>query len=211
VKALVASVLLLAAVDLSRLVAPTNSRQAVREGISAYGRGDFRAAERAFREAAKLRPSATTSFDLGTAQAAAGNHSEGSALLTDAASSDPALRPDALYNRGHSALSSRAYDRAVRDFEDVLRLRPGDAAARRNLEIALRRQAEQQQQQGEQKNDPAQQQTSREKRPQEGQGEREGEKGETDAEALLRSVEQQEREELSRMRRSRNPRPRIGW
>jgi tetratricopeptide (TPR) repeat protein len=51
---------------------------------------------------------------------------------------DPALRADALFNRGNSALAAQAFGHAVRDYVDVLKLRPDHAAAKRNLEIALR-------------------------------------------------------------------------
>jgi tetratricopeptide (TPR) repeat protein len=199
------AIALLVAVDFHRLLAPTNSRAAAVDGSEAYRKGDYRAAERAFRQAASMRPGATASFDLGTAQIAAGNHEAGSAALSDAVK-DSALAGDAFYNRGSSALQSRAYDAAIRDFEQSLRLRPFDAAARRNLEIALRRREQQRQQQ------PQQQQGQQQSRdPRQDPGDRGEEQPQNDAESLLRAVEQQEREELSRMRRSRRAEPRIGW
>lgn len=200
--------LMLLAVDAGRVAAPTNSHAATSRGAEAFAEGDYRAAERAFREAVGMRPVPATAFGLGTSQIAAGNTEEGARNLNDALN-DPSLGADAYYNRGSSELRSKEFEAAVRDFEQALRLRPADPAAKRNLEIALKRREEQQQQQENQQGAQQQQQ------PQQSPG-REGEQQEQqqqqgDAESLLRSVEQQEREELSRMRRSKRAEPRIGW
>lgn len=203
-KAAAAFTVLLLAFDVGRLTVPTNSHAATERGTREYAKGDYRAAERAFREAARMRPDATTSFDLGTAQIAAGNVEEGSRALEEAAK-DPALAADAFYNRGNSALQTKAFDSAIRDFEQALRLRPLNPAAKRNLEIALKRRQEQQQQ--DQQQGPQQKQ---QQQPRQSPGDQ-GEEQKNDAESLLRSVEQQEREELSRMRRSKRAEPRVGW
>jgi tetratricopeptide (TPR) repeat protein len=197
---------LLAAGIVDRAISPTNSRAAATRGVAAYQRGDVKEAAAAFREAAELRPSPETAFGLGTAQIAADEPVEGAAVLEEAVK-DPSFRRDALFNRGTGALRAQAFDHAVRDFEEVLRISPGYAPARRNLEIALRRRDGAQQQASEDQRDQQQ--------PQEPQEQPQGEQREGDeqgsAEALLRSVEQQEREELARMRRARGASPRIGW
>jgi hypothetical protein len=123
---------------------------------------------------------------------------------------DPRLRADALYNRGTSALGAKAYDSAIRDYVDVLKLRPNDAATKRNIEIAraLKRAMEQQQRQRQGSGGPKPQ--SQKPQPQ-ANGERPEKQGETDLDALLRSVQQQEKEELSRMHRAKGEKLRVGW
>lgn len=194
--------LLLAAGGLiERLSRETNSLAAARRGVANFEKGAFPAAVEALSQAAAIAPGPLSAYNLGTAQVAAGQNQEGSATL-DQAVSDPQIRPDALFNRGNSALNAKAFEAAIRDYSDVLRLRPNDAAAKRNLEIALRRQESSPRQAPQQ--EPQQ-------NGDDGQQPERGSPGDRDAEALLRSVEQQEREELSRMRQKSPSTRRIGW
>lgn len=188
-----------------RLTRDTNSAAAARRGVTSFEQGAFPAAVDALSRAASIVPGPRSAYNLGTAQVAAGQNQEGSATL-DEAMGDPEIRPDALFNRGNSALNANALEAAVRDYSDVLRLRPEDVAAKRNLEIALRRQqsSPQQSPQNEQQEDPGQDGDP-------GQQPQAGSPEDREAEALLRSVEQQEREELSRMRRRSPSTRRIGW
>jgi len=127
---------------------------------------------------------------------------------------DKSLRADALYNRGNSALASKAYDYAIRDYIETLKLRPGDARAKRNLEIALlRKQSMQQSSGGDQKNPKGSQQGQQQQnqQPRAGQKRENQPKGDANAEALLRAVQQQEQEELSRMKKGREEQKRVGW
>lgn len=211
------ALLIVIAGSLQNLVEPlkrkSNSAAEVRRGIEHYQKKDNPAARKSFQEAAKLRPGPVTAFDLGTAEVATGNIPRGAELLTKA-SEDPTLRPDALYNRGNGALTANQIDAAIADYIATLKLRPKDQDAKRNLEIAqIRRQSSQRQspqQPSQQKPDPQQQDQEQQNEP--NPGNQEGEKREeTDAESLLRSVEEQEREELSRMRRSRPQPIRVGW
>jgi len=194
----------------------TSSYAATARGVSQYARGKFRDAAASFTDADSIRQTPQTAFNLGTAQVATGDRERGSTTLAKAMR-DPKLRADALYNRGSSALASNAFDAAIRDFADVLRMRPNDAQAKRNLEIALRRKSQQKQQQesgaGGQKNSQGAQppQNEANKAPAPGDKQSNEPKGQTDAEALLRAVQQQEQEELSRMRRVRPEPGRVGW
>jgi tetratricopeptide (TPR) repeat protein len=198
--------IVLAAFSLTSLWRESNSRAASERGTRAYAKRDYKQAVRSFGEAAAAAPSPAAAFNLGTAQVAAGDREAGAAELARAMS-DPSLRASALYNRGNGALAAKAYDHAIRDYRDALRLRPGDLQAKRNLEIALRKREEQRRQSqsgGGQGNNP--QPPPRAQKPQ--HDEKRGE--DQNAEALLRAVQQQEQEELSRMKRSR-PRERVGW
>jgi tetratricopeptide (TPR) repeat protein len=195
-----------------QLTRATSSYAATARGVSQYASGKFKEATASFTDADAIRHSPESAFNLGTAQVATGNREQGSSTLAKAMT-DAKLRADALYNRGNSALAANAFDPAIRDFADVLRLRPNDSQAKRNLEIALRRKAQQQQSgAGGQKNPQgAQQQQQTQRAPAPGGKQSNEPKGQTDADALLRAVQQQEQEELSRMRRVRPETARVGW
>jgi Ca-activated chloride channel family protein len=199
-----------ALVSIAPFIRETNSNAAAKRGAKAYAEASYNAAVSEFENAQKLAPSPLGAFNLGTAQVAAANRPEGSATLAEAMK-DPALRADALFNRGNSALAAKAFDHAVRDFTEVLKLRPNDAAAKRNHEIALTRSeqarragASGQQNQANQQNDQKNQQSPSR------QGQQEPRPGEIDLEALLRSVQQQEQEELRRMK-ARAAETKVGW
>jgi len=182
----------------------TNSRSATKRGIKEFKSNQD--ATHSFAEAHAIEQSPSTAFNLGTAQIAAGDREHGSQSL-EQSMRDPALRADALYNRGTSALSANAYDAAIRDYIDALRLRPNDLAAKRNLEIALARKraaeqsknrsgANQQQPSPQQKQSAAQQPNP---------------KSDPNVDALLRSVQEQEKEELTRMHRGKGEKSHVGW
>src|SRR5207245_10917709 len=107
--------------------------------------------------------------------------------------------------------ASNAYDYAIRDFTETLRLRPNDAPAKRNLEIALLRKNLQQRRAGgsrqpQKGSSPQPQQQQAQPSPDEKQQNRDA-----NGEALLRSVQQQEQEELMRMHRARGEKLHVGW
>ena len=188
----------------------TNSRASNQRGLQRFEAKQYDEAAKAFGDANARAPSSRTAFNLGTAQIAAGRRTQGSATLATAVK-DPALRAAALFNRGNSALSSNAYEHAVRDYTEVLKLQPKDIAAKRNLEIALRKQEEQKRSGASGKQDQKGGEQNQQQQPSAG-GQQQGQqpKGETDAEALLRSVQQQEQEERVRMNSGRI-RERVGW
>lgn len=201
-----AVVLLAAAVTLPSWWRETNSHASSARGAKAYEDKKYAEAAKAFERAQQIAPSARNAFNLGTSEIASGNREQGSARLADAIK-DPALRADALFNRGNSALESKALDHAVRDYTDALRANPNHAGAKRNLEIALTRQRQQRPspngQQGQKGPNP-------QKPEQPSQGRKPAQAGQPDLEALLRSVQQQEQEELRRMK-GQPTEGRVGW
>jgi len=200
-----ATLLILALLGVPAWWRETNSHAASRRGASSYQQQQYPAAEQGYREAQNLVPSPRNTFNLGTAEIAAGHREQGSATLS-AAMRDPALRADSFFNRGNSALTSKAYDHAIRDYMDALRANPNHAAAKRNLEIALNRRESSRRSDASGKQD---QKGQSQPKPAPSQGQKPKE-GEPDLDALLRSVQQQEQEELRRMK----PRPaegRVGW
>ncbi len=204
-------VALLLALNIAQWWRETNSHAATTHGVKAFNQKKYAEAVKAFGTSSAIAATPQRAFNLGTAQIAAGNREQGSSVLARAMS-DPHLRADALFNRGNSALTSKAFDHAVRDYTEVLRLRPKDAAAKRNLEIALARKSE------------MQRASAGSRSPQQGSSPRpepnpqaqaaphdQQQKRDADVEALLRSVQQQEEEELSRMHRGRGEKLHVGW
>ena len=203
-----AMVLLAAAIALPSWWRETNSHASSARGARAYEEKKYVESARAFGRAQQIAASSRNAFNLGTAEIAAGNREQGSAHLADAIQ-DPALRADALFNRGNSALEAKALDHAVRDYTDALRTNPNHAGAKRNLEIAL---ARQRQQQRPSPNGQQQQQQQNQQKPQQPQqGRQPSRSGQPDLEALLRSVQQQEQEELRRMKGRAASEERVGW
>ena len=193
------------------LLRESNSHAAAARGEKAYSGSRYAAAADAYAQAQAFVPSPRGAFNLGTSQIAGGDRERGSATLAQAMN-DGALRANALFNRGNSALSAKAFDHAVRDYTEVLKLRPGDAAAKRNLEIALirRQQAQRSGASGEnQSQDKEKDQQQKEQAPG-NQGQQQPKQGDIDLEALLRSVQQQEQEELRRMK-ARSGEAKVGW
>lgn len=207
------ALVLLLAVSLPKWWSETNSHAAAKRGARAYGGQQYAEAARAFGKAQELAPSARGAFNLGTAEIAAGQREQGSARLAEAIR-DPELRADALFNRGNSALAAKALDHAVRDYIGALKANPAHAAAKRNLEIALMRRQQQKQQQQSGASGRQDRQGQSQQQPQQQQpsphGRQRPQAGEVDLEALLRSVQQQEQEELRRMK-GRASEGRVGW
>lgn len=221
---------------LQPFVRSTNSHAAAARGVKEYQSKQFGPSAEDFAKANALHPSATNAFNLGTARIAAGKGEEGSKALAEAIG-NPSFRASALYNRGNGALARKVYESAVKDYEETLRLRPSDAAAKRNLEIALRqleqkKEKEKQQSQGGKGQKPQPQQAAGGQKPQaqpapggprpgpQGQQGNKGngangvgrqQPGSQSDEALLRAIQQQEGEELQRMKRARAEGQKVGW
>lgn len=204
------ALLLASGLTLAPFLRDTNSRAAAKRAQAAYAKRDFAGAVGGFRTADAIDRTPLRDFNLGTAEVAAGLGEEGSTMLARAMR-DPRFREAALFNRGNAALGANAFDYAIRDYTAALRLAPNNAAAKRNLEIALKKKVQQDQQQnggngaqqtpGPQPNEPAQSPRNGKAQP----------KGNADLEALLRSVQQQEQEELARMRAARAVKGHVGW
>jgi tetratricopeptide (TPR) repeat protein len=197
-----------------RATRETNSFAANARGVKQFAQKKYAEAERSFGVAEGSEPSAAHAFNRGTAQIAEGRREEGAATLARAMK-DPAFRAGALYNRGNAALAAKSYDYAIKDYIEALKLRPHDRNIKRNLEIAQVRKQEQQQansgaQQNPQGANPDKQKPAP-KSPGEGQQTAPQDGGENQMDALLRSVQQQEQEELARMKRQRGGRQKVGW
>ena len=186
----------------------TNSAASSSRGRTAYEAKKYAESVDAYRRAQELAPSARKAFNLGTAQIAAGAREEGSATLAPALQ-DPELRADAYFNRGNSALAAKANDHAIRDYIEALRASPSHAGAKRNLEIALQRREQQRRNASASSRENQQGKTPQKPQPSPAQAPK-PRPGELDVEALLRSVQQQEQDELRRMK-GKAGEAKVGW
>ena len=122
--------------------------------LTAQGRGHYKegngpGALEAFTKAAAARPDDPQArFNLADALYKNGKFDEAEAHYQGLAGDvrSPLAAP-ARYNLGNTLFQKKDYPGAVRAYRDALRLLPGDADTRRNLEMALRAQQQQQQQQ----------------------------------------------------------------
>ncbi len=124
-------------------------RRATEEGRAEYTRGNHPQALSAFERAAAARPQdPATRFNVADGLYKNGKYDEAAALYralgADAASPVAAA---SRYNLGNSLYQKQDYEGAVQAYRDALRVAPGDADTRRNLELALRALKEQEEQQ----------------------------------------------------------------
>ena len=198
--------LLLLAVALPAWWRESNSHAAATRGAAAYAAKQYDVSAREYGEAQQIAPTSRNAFNSGTALIAAGDRAKGSAQL-EPALNDPALRADALFNRGNSALAAKAWDHAVSDYIQALRASPAHHAAKRNLEIALQRQNQARRESSEGRRGP---EKGKEQQPSPAPGRQKQQPGQADLEALLRSVQQQEQEELRRLK-GEVAEGKVGW
>jgi Ca-activated chloride channel family protein len=175
----IAPLLLLATVahaDLKDEILARPSRE-TNKGLKAYQAGDPAQALAAFEKARAARPdSPTTRFNEAVAQAKAGKAPEAIETFTDLSRQKNDLGFESNYNLGNALLSSQQLPGAIAAYRDALRLKPDDARARRNLEIALRQQEQQKKDQEKDKKDENKDQQDKDQKdkqpsPQDGQKE----------------------------------------
>jgi Ca-activated chloride channel family protein len=124
-------------------------RRATRAGRGEYAQGNHPQALAAFERAAAARPQdPAVRFNVADGLYKNGRYDE-AATLFKALGADAAqpLAGASRYNLGNSLFQKQDYKGAVSAYRDALRALPGDADTRRNLELALRRLKEQEEQQ----------------------------------------------------------------
>ncbi len=204
-------ILLVIALNVPRLWQETNSHAATARGVKLFQQQKYSEAAAAFAQANRIAPSPQRAFNLGTAQIASGNREQGSSTLARAMV-DRRLRADALFNRGNSALAANAFDYAIHDYVEALKLQPGDAAAKRNLEIALvKKRSMQRQSSGSRQNQQGSSPRQQPRNPEQPSQDPKQRSDQENVDALLRSVQQQEQEELLRMHRAKPEKLHVGW
>jgi len=123
-------------------------RRATEAGRAEYARGSHPQALSAFERAAAARPQdPAVRFNVADGLYKNGRYDE-AATLFKALGADAAqpLAGAARYNLGNSLFQKQDYKGAIQSYRDALRALPGDADTRRNLELALRKLKEQEEQ-----------------------------------------------------------------
>ena len=124
------------------------------KGLKAYEGGDAAQALAAFEKARAARPdSPATRFNEAVAQAKAGKGPDAIEAFTALSREKNDLGFESHYNLGNALLGAQQLPGAVAAYRDALRLRPDDARARRNLEIALKKLEQQKKDQEKDKKD----------------------------------------------------------
>jgi Ca-activated chloride channel family protein len=153
-------------------------RRATEEGRAEYARGSHPQALSAFERAAAARPQdPATRFNVADGLYKNGKYDEAAtvfrALGDDAASKVTAA---SRYNLGNSLYQKQDYGGAIQAYRDALRVAPGDADTRHNLELALRARKEQEEQQKRQQGQKNQKQQDQQQQKQQGQDQRQDQK-----------------------------------
>lgn len=140
-----------------------SARKLQREGDRQYQDAHYREAEEAYRQAAQQKQNdPTVHYNTGNAIYQQGNYAASENYFDQTArqAKDPALRADAFHNLGNAYFKQQKFKAAVDAYENSLRLRPGNADTKVNLQMAkkkLQQQQQEQQQQEQQQNQPQEQ------------------------------------------------------
>lgn len=129
------------------------------------------------------------------------------------AAPDPVLSEAALFNRGNALMMQGHLEDAIQAYVQALRSRPGDADAKRNLELALRlleQQKKRKQQQPQQQDKNQDQNKNPQQQPQQGEGggrppqqqKKPGEMSEDEARQVLEALQQEEKEGIKKHARA---------
>ncbi len=125
-------------------------RRETAEGRRQYERGNHPEALAAFERAAAARPrDPALRFNVADGLYKKGRYDEAATLFRSLGGDDPKapLATSSRFNLGNSLYQKQDYRGAIQAYRDALRLAPGDADTRRNLELALRALKEQEEQQ----------------------------------------------------------------
>ena len=150
-------------------------RRATEQGRGDYARGSHQQALEAFERAATARPQdPSVRFNVADGLYKNGRYDE-AATLFKALGADAAqpLAGAARYNLGNSLFQKQDYKGAIQAYREALHAQPGDADTRRNLELALRKlkqQEEQKQRDQEQQKDDQKQDQDKQNQKQDQQG-----------------------------------------
>lgn len=125
-----------------------SAHQALQLGDSQYLRDNFKEAEKAYRLAADLEYSSPKAlYNLGNALYQQGKWSDAAERFAQTAKyiANKADGANALHNLGNALMKQQKFKDAVESYENSLRLRPGDADTKMNLQMAKKKLKEEEQ------------------------------------------------------------------
>ena len=132
-----------------------NPRERTEQALDALAEDDPAAAAEALDTAARIAPGDPLArFNAGTGRLLAERRDAAEELSAAAELAPPELLPRALYNLGNAQLGAGDAAAAVDSFKSSLRLAPGQADAKYNLELALRALEQQQSSRGQDQETP---------------------------------------------------------
>jgi len=143
--------------------------QALQLGDSQYLRDNFKEAEKAYRVAADLEFSNPKAlYNLGNALYQQGKWADAAERFGQAAkyAAIKADAADALHNRGNALMKQRQFKDAVASYENSLRLRPGDANTKMNLQMAKKKLKEEEQKEKDKQQQQQQNKQDQDQQPQ---------------------------------------------
>ncbi|HCA48725.1 MAG TPA: hypothetical protein DEP45_15635, partial [Armatimonadetes bacterium] len=117
-------------------------------GVKQYSAGKFLEAGESFARAREYEPdSPTLAYNHGTALYGQERYDEATrAFIAAAHSGGSGLTRDSAYNLGNSRFTAGDYASAIEAYKQALRTDPSDMDARHNLELAQKKQEQQEQQ-----------------------------------------------------------------
>jgi len=127
-----------------------------RKANEAFRSGDYETAAQLYQRAIEVNPDdARLHFNLGSALAKLGQAEQSVRAFENAKQlmDDPNQQAMADYNAGTLLSESEMYDEAIDFFRDALRKNPGDADAKHNYEMSIRKQQQQEQEQDQDQDD----------------------------------------------------------
>lgn len=132
-----------------------SSHQYLRNGDAKYDLEHYKEAEKHYRDAADLKyGDPLAQYNLGNALYQQGKWEDAATRFEQAANaaSDALLKADALHNLGNAQLKQQKYKESVEAYQKSLRLRPGDAETKQNLQMAKKKLREEEQRQQQEQN-----------------------------------------------------------
>ena len=145
--------------NLAPLTAQT-TYESLRDGDAAYNRSNYSKAEPHYRRVTEKDPSNwNAAYNLGNTLYQQGKYEEAGKIFEKAVANAPDTRAkaDALHNAGNALLKQNKFKEAIKAYENSLRLRPGDADTKMNLQMAKKKNQQEQQRQQQQQQQNQQQ------------------------------------------------------